>query len=59
MKIYKLIDRATNEVLRFFRAEDVASITATDGMDGIITIVFKEGGTQSVPSWACRLEEGR
>ena len=56
MKIIKLIDKATNNVERFFLEKDVKNITAKNG---VITLNFKEGGSQSVPMWAYRLEGGK
>lgn len=56
MKIVKLINNKTNEVERIFREKDIKNITAKNG---ILTINFKEGGSQSVPTWACRLEAGK
>lgn len=56
MKIIKLIDKATNNVERFFLEKDVKNITAKNG---ILTLNFKEGGSQSVPMWAYRLEGGK
>ena len=56
MKIIKLIDNATNNVERFFLEKDVENITAKNG---ILTLNFKEGGSQSVPMWAYRLEGGK
>lgn len=56
MKIIKLIDNATNNVERFFLEKDVKNITAKNG---ILTLNFKDGGAQSVPMWAYRLEGGK
>ena len=56
MKIIKLIDNATNNVERFFLEKDVKNITAKNG---VITLNFKDGGSQSVPMWAYRLEGGK
>ena len=56
MKIIKLINNATNEVERIFREKDVKNITAKNG---VLTLNFKEGGAQSVPMWAYRLEGGK
>ena len=56
MKIIKLIDKATNNVERFFLEKDIKNITAKNG---ILTLNFKEGGAQSVPMWAYRLEGGK
>ena len=56
MKIIKLIDKATNNVERFFLEKDIKNITAKNG---ILTLNFKEGGSQSVPMWAYRLEGGK
>lgn len=56
MKIIKLIDNATNNVERFFLEKDIKNITAKNG---VITLNFKEGGSQSVPMWAYRLEGGK
>ncbi len=56
MKIIKLIDNATNNVERFFLEKDIKNITAKNG---ILTLNFKEGGAQSVPMWAYRLEGGK
>lgn len=56
MKIVKLINKATNEVERIFREKDLKSFSAKNG---ILTINFKEGGVQSVPTWAYRLEAGK
>lgn len=56
MKIIKLIDNATNNVERFFLEKDIKNITAKNG---IITLNFKDGGAQSVPMWAYRLEGGK
>ena len=56
MKIIKLIDNATNNVERFFLEKDIKNITAKNG---ILTLNFKDGGAQSVPMWAYRLEGGK
>lgn len=56
MKTIKLIDKATNNVERFFLEKDIKNITAKNE---IITLNFKEGGSQSVPMWAYRLEGGK
>ena len=56
MKIIKLIDNATNNVERFFLEKDVKNITAKNG---VLTLNFKDGGAQSVPMWAYRLEGGK
>ena len=56
MKIIKLIDKATNNVERFFLEKDIKNITAKNG---VLTLNFKEGGSQSVPMWAYRLEGGK
>lgn len=56
MKIIKLIDKATNNVERFFLEKDIKNITAKNG---ILTLNFKDGGAQSVPMWAYRLEGGK
>lgn len=56
MKIIKLIDKATNNVERFFLEKDVKNITAKNG---VLTLNFKDGGAQSVPMWAYRLECGK
>lgn len=56
MKIIKLIDNATNNVERFFLEKDVKNITTKNG---VLTLNFKDGGAQSVPMWAYRLEGGK
>lgn len=56
MKIIKLIDNATNNVERFFLEKDIKNITAKNG---VLTLNFKDGGAQSVPMWAYRLEGGK
>lgn len=56
MRIVKLINNKTNEVERIFLEKDLKSFSAKNG---ILTINFKEGGVQSVPTWAYRLEGGK
>ena len=56
MKIIKLIDNSTIFFYFFFLDKDVKNIIAKNG---VITLNFKEGVSQSVPMWAYRLEGGK